>query len=447
MAKKTYVLDTSVYLTNANAVFEYGSNDIVIPMKVLEELDKHKSRQDSVGQQARTIIRILDSLRESGSLHKGVRLQKGKGTVRIGTSDVFLLPADLSADVPDHQIISTALHERSIAAAARKVILVTRDVNMRVICDAIGLQCETYDPEKALNDKSNLYPGCSEVLVDEEFIDRFYSNEQLSLPRELTKKMHANEYLMLRAIGNDKKTALARFPGNELPLSRVFPRNRGKGKGDDAVFGVTTRNREQSFAVDLLLNPDIKIVSLVGRAGSGKTLLAIAAGLHQTVGGVDNLYSRLVVSRPIQPVGKDMGFLPGTLEEKMLPWLMPIQDNLQFLLGNDKETLEDYMRRGTIELEALSYIRGRSIANAFIIIDEAQNLTVHELKTIITRVGEGTKIVLTGDIEQIDNAFVNDVTNGLTHAVEKFKEYGIAGHVTLVKGERSEVATLAASVL
>ena len=217
------------------------------------------------------------------------------------------------------------------------------------------------------------------------------------------------------------------------------------------VWGIKPRNKEQQFAIDLLMDSNIQIVTLIGKAGSGKTLCAIAAALQQTVDDFvirgDPCYSRMIVSRPVQPLGKDLGFLPGSLEEKMKPWLTPIQDNLQFLMGNDKTTLDMYLERGRIEIEALTYIRGRSIANAFIIIDEAQNLTTHELKTIITRVGEGSKIILTGDIEQIDNAYVDETTNGLTHAVEKFKDFELAGHVTLHKGERSKVATWAAKYL
>ena len=196
----------------------------------------------------------------------------------------------------------------------------------------------------------------------------------------------------------------------------------------------------------MLLDPSIKLISLIGRAGSGKTLCAIAAGLQQTIGSRDNLYSRLIVSRPIQPMGKDIGFLPGTMQEKMLPWLMPIQDNLQFLMG-DKTNLEMYLEKGKIEIEALTYIRGRSISDAFIVIDEAQNLTRHEIKTIITRIGENTKIILTGDIEQIDNIYVNETSNGLAHAVESFKKHKIAGHITFRKGERSELATLASKIM
>jgi PhoH-like ATPase len=238
-----------------------------------------------------------------------------------------------------------------------------------------------------------------------------------------------------------KKSALARFYGYHTPLKKVI-------HSTIPDWNIKSRNKEQAFAIDLLMDPSVKVVSLVGRAGSGKTLLAIAAGLQQTIGlrNDENHYSRLIVSRPVQPLGKDIGFLPGTMEEKMLPWLMPIQDNLKFLMG-DRTNLEMYMEKGKIEVEALTYIRGRSIANAFMIIDEAQNLTMHEIKTIITRVGDGTKVVLTGDIEQIDNIYVNETSNGLAHAVEKFKEFPLAGHVTFKKGERSDIATLASKVL
>ena len=243
---------------------------------------------------------------------------------------------------------------------------------------------------------------------------------------------------MLVSNSNDKKTALARFYKYNDPLVKMY-------KMDD-VWGIDARNKEQSFALELLMDPDVEVVSLIGQAGSGKTLLAVAAGLEQVLGD-DNEYKKLIVSRPIQPLGKDIGYLPGTLEEKMDPWLMPIKDNLEFLLGNDRDTVKMYFEKGVIEIEAITYIRGRSITNAFIIIDEAQNLTRHELKTILTRVGEGTKIILTGDIEQIDNIYIDETSNGLTYAVEKFKEHDISGHITLQKGERSKVATLAAKIL
>ena len=437
MAKKTYVLDTSALITDTECVNSYGNNDILIPIKVLEELDKHKKRQDLVGASARTVIRFLDSLRSSGSLYEGVKLGKGKGILRVkGYSTTMDFPAELDLSVPDHQILAVALSEKT---ETKKVIVVSNDINMRVVCDSIGMESEDCNPEKVVESTSSLFHGFTDVLVDDEFIDRFYANESLELP-EKKDKLFPNQYLMLTSSSNNKKTALAKFVGPNQPLARLA--NLGK-KG---VFNIKPKNKEQNFALDLLMNPDIPLVSIVGKAGCGKTMLAIAAGLEQTI-GLDSKYTRLIVSRPVQPLGKDIGFLPGTLEEKMAPWLRPIQDNLQFLMGNDKITLEMYMQKGVIEVEAITYIRGRSIANAYIIIDEAQNLSMHEIKTIITRVGEGSKVILTGDIEQIDNVYVDETTNGLTYVAEKFKPYDLAGHVTLMNGERSKVATLASKIL
>jgi len=449
MAKRIYVIDTSVYLSDHRAIDSFGNNDIVIPLKVLEEIDKHKKRQDSVGSNARGIIRTLDSLREKGNLYKGVRIGKGKGIARVSRHDPSLLPKDLAASHADHIIIATALAEKQ-AWANKKVIMVTRDINMRVICDSLQLPCEDYNLTQFVDSADELYSGFSEILVDEEIIDRFYENENILLESEHLEKLSANEFVMLISNSNEKKTALAQFTNKEAPLKRLTKHN---------IWGVKSRNKEQMFALNLLMNPDVPFITLVGKAGSGKTLCAIAAGLNQTIdsgadphditrGGAHVApYKRLIVSRPVQPLGKDIGFLPGTLEEKMSPWLRPIQDNLQFLMGDDKTTLELYMEKGKIEIEALTYIRGRSISNAFIIIDEAQNLTTHEIKTIITRVGENTKIVFTGDIEQIDNIYVDETTNGLTYAIEKFKKYDLAGHITLQKGERSRVASLAAKIL
>jgi len=437
MAKKTYVLDTSALITDTECVNSYGSNDILIPIKVLEELDKHKKRQDLVGASARTVIRFLDSLRSKGSLYEGVRLGKGKGIIKVkGYNPNMEFPPELDLEVPDHQILAVALSEKT---DSRKVIVVSNDINMRVVCDSIGMESEDCNPEKVVESSSSLFHGFTDILVDDEFIDRFYTNERMELP-EQKEKLFPNQYLMLISSYDNKKTALAKYLGPNQPLAKLA--NLGK-KG---VFNIKPRNKEQNFALDLLMNPDIPLVSIVGKAGCGKTMLAIAAGLEQTI-GVDSKYSRLIVSRPVQPMGKDIGFLPGTLEEKMSPWLRPIQDNLQFLMGNDKITLEMYMQKGVIEVEAITYIRGRSISNAYIIIDEAQNLSMHEIKTIITRVGENSKVILTGDIEQIDNVYVDETTNGLTYVAEKFKPYDLAGHITLMTGERSKVATLASKIL
>ena len=434
--KKIYVIDTSVYLTDAQAIYQFDNNDIVIPLKVLEEIDKHKKRQDGVGSHARKIIRILDELRAKGNLQKGVRIEKGKGILRVkGYHALTELPSDLNPNLADNIIIGAALTE-SIENPSRKVIVVSKDVNMRVICDSVGVVAEDFKAEKVLDKDSELYSGFASVLVDDQIIDQFYNGEPISLEEDLG--ACPNEFIMLVSNANEKKSALARYINPHVPLVRV-------NELKDGIWGVRARNKEQSFALDILMNPEIPIISLVGRAGCGKTLCAIAAGMEQCLGS--KTYNKLIVSRPVQPMGKDIGFLPGTLEEKMMPWLAPIRDNLEFLMDGDKDTLDMYLERGLIEIEALTYIRGRSIASAFIIIDEAQNLTSHELKTIITRVGEGTKIVLTGDIEQIDNAYIDQSSNGLTYAVEKFKAYDLSGHVTLKRGERSKVASLAAKIL
>jgi len=444
-AKKNYVLDTSVYLTEANSIFKFDDNDIFVPLKVLEEVDKHKTRQDSVGANARQFIRILDSLRARGALEDGVQVSENHGQLRVMSyaclKDI-VFPPDLDIRIPDHTIIATGKAIQSLHPK-QKTIMISRDINMRVICDSIGLPAEDYISDEAISSSDELYSGFVIQPVDEQIIDRFYAGEEsVSIPRdEVDKEWHPNQYVMMVSNSNEKKSALAKFKNHHTPLQKVLHK-----KLPD--WNIDARNKEQAFAIDMLMDPTIKIVSLIGRAGSGKTLMAIAAGLQQTIGlrSENNHYDRLIVSRPVQPLGKDIGFLPGTMEEKMLPWLMPIQDNLKFLMG-DRTNLQMYMEKGKIEVEALTYIRGRSIANAFIVIDEAQNLTKHEVKTIITRIGEGTKIVLTGDIEQIDNVYVNETSNGLVHAVEKFKEYSIAGHMTFRKGERSELATLASKVL
>tara|TARA_A100001515_G_scaffold44747_1_gene35160 strand:+ start:1821 stop:3131 length:1311 start_codon:yes stop_codon:yes gene_type:complete len=435
--KKTYVLDTNVFLTNANSVFEFKNNDIVVPLKVLDEIDKHKKRQDGVGLNARKIIRILDNLRSKGNLHRGVRMGRGMGILSVRGYDVEDLPQGCDLESADNEIITTAITEHK-KNKKRKVIVVTRDINMRVKCDSLGVPTEDYVPNRVVEDESKLYSGFVKHLVDDQLIDQFYEGEEIILEKE-DGKFSSNEFVMLVSNSNDKKTALARFINYSSPLKKIRDY---KGKGP---WGLNPRNKEQMFAFDLLMDENVPIITLIGKAGCGKTLLAIAAGLEQVL--EKDIYKKLVVSRPVQPLGKDIGYLPGTMEEKMRPWLMPIQDNLDFLMNGKKSNMDMFFENGTIQVEALTYIRGRSISNAFIIIDEAQNLTMHELKTIITRVGENTKIILTGDIEQIDSVYLDATSNGLSYAVEKFKPHEISGHVTLVKGERSKVATLASKVL
>ena len=434
--KKTYILDTNVFLTNANSIFEFRNNDIIVPLKVLDEIDKHKKRHDGVGLNARTIIRILDELRAKGNLHKGVRLGKGKGILSVRGYDIEDLPVGCDIESADNEILTTALTEMK-KNQKRKVILVTRDINMRVKCDSLEIMTEDYAPNKVVADEKHLFTGFKKHLVDDQLIDQFYNGEEIIFHEE-DGKFFPNQFIMLVSSSNEKKSALARFVNYDFKLEKVI-------ESKDDTWGLKARNKEQTFAMNLLRDPEIPIITLVGKAGCGKTLLAIAAGLDQVV--EQNKYKKLVVTRPVQPLGKDIGYLPGTMEEKMKPWLMPIQDNIDFLLNGRAKSMEMFFDDGTIQVEALTYIRGRSISNAFIIIDEAQNLTMHELKTIITRVGENTKIILTGDIEQIDSVYLDSVSNGLSYAVEKFKIHALAGHVTLVKGERSKVATLASKIL
>jgi PhoH-like ATPase len=437
MSKKIYVLDTNVLLSDFNALYAFKTNDVVIPLKVLEEIDKHKKRQDGVGANARQVIRELDKLREKGSLAEGVKLGGKKGSLRVKNYGDYKLPNDMNMEDPDNQILATVFNTANDQNDNVKVILVSQDINVRVKADALGLTAEDYTTNQIVEKAEEVYTGFTQHLVDDALIDRFYSGEKIFLD-EKTIKLFPNQFVMLVSNANDKKTALAKFKNYNHPLSKVREYKEG-------IWGVRAKNKEQQFALDMLMEQDIKIVSLVGKAGCGKTLLALAAGLKQILD--DKTYKKLIVSRPVQPMGRDIGFLPGTLEEKMMPWVAPIKDNLEFLMGDDKESLKLLQEQGTIEVEALTFIRGRSIANAFIIIDEAQNLSMHELKTIITRVGEGTKIILTGDIEQIDSAFLDATNNGLTYAVEKFKPYELTGHVSLQKGERSSVASLAADVL
>lgn len=442
MTKKIYVIDTSVYLTDFSSLRAFKDNDIVIPFKVLEEIDKHKKRQDAVGSNARSIIRALDELREIGSLHNGVPMGEGYGTVTARSYNPELIPLDWDTEDPDNQIIATALTVKGENPES-KVTLVSRDINLRVKCDSIGLATDDYQASQVIESLDEIYSGYMEMVVKDKIIEDFYNGEDVFIPKE-EEGLNGNQFLVMSSEINEKKSALARFKNYNTPLLKIPNKRR--------VWGISPRNKEQTYALELLMDPSISLVTLVGKAGSGKTLCAIAAGLEQTLddhpmSNQRSIYTRLIVSRPVEPLGKDIGFLPGTMEEKMEPWLKPIQDNLKFLMVDDSVTLQEYMDMGKIEVEALTYIRGRSISNAFIIIDEAQNLTKHELKTIVTRVGEGTKLVLTGDVEQIDNIYIDERTNGLTYAVEKMKEHEITGHVTLKKGERSAIATLGAKIL
>ena len=434
---KTVILDTNVYLTDVGALYSFGRNNIAIPTIVLDEIDRHKHRQDTAGLNARTMNRTLDALRSKGSLLVGVPLGSGKGKVFAAQYDPRYMPAGMDANDSDNKIIAIAL--RLKIAEGSDVAVVSRDLNMRVKCDSFGIPCFDYQPQQVIKSIDKLFDGSDEIILEESLIDGFYSGEDIHLP-EQKKKLFPNQYLVLKSEKDDKKSAICRFIDYNTPLKKIYT------YAD--IWGLSANNKEQKYAMDLLFDKDIQIISLTGQAGTGKTLIAAACGLEQVLHSTKSQggYDKLIITRPVQPMGRDIGFLPGTIEEKMMPWIAPIRDNLEYLFG-DKTALDMHIEQGVVEIEAMTYIRGRSISNAFMIVDEAQNLTTHELKTIITRVGHGTKLVLTGDIQQIDNSYVDAVSNGLTHAVEKFKEYSIAGHVTLYKGERSKLATLAAQIL
>ena len=462
--KKTYILDTNVLLSDPSFFRNFEDNDLIVPILVLEELDRHKGRSDEVGRNCREVSRLLDTLSESGSLKEGVQLPGG-GTLRVISSPKGyseLLPPELiQGSSVDNMIIGFVLMLK--AGDHPNSILVSKDINVRVKCSSLGIPAEDYLSLRVSDSMDTLYTGVRVVMTKEEAVDDFYINGVCKTSSVTDEKVYPNQILVLKAVdgeGSTLKSALTRVHSDHSlrPLTKY-----------DEIFGVRPRNKEQSFSVELLMDPSIKLLTLTGRAGCGKTLLALAAGLEQLESiGSQKTYQKLIVSRPVQPVGRDIGFLPGTLQEKMEPWISPVRDNLEFLLGTSlgkkayarrkksedsttgsfKDPYLDLMQqKGLIEIEAISFIRGRSIPNAFMIIDEAQNLSMHELKTIVTRAGENTKIVLTGDIEQIDNVHVDTFTNGLTYAVEKFKEYDISGHVTLLKGERSELATLASKIL
>ncbi len=439
--KKLFVLDTNVLLHEPRAIFSFQDNDVVIPIVVIEELDKFKKGIDEMGRNARQVSRILDEYRQKGKLSQGVQVEGGGNLrVELNHQSPQHLPNELISTKADNRILATALN-LSRSQSAVPVILVTKDTNLRIKADALGLTAEDYETDTVTIDE--LYAGETELTVAPDAIDEFYTRGELTGPHG---NLSPNQFVLLKNSASPSQTALARYNQQKNALVPLVGVKHG-------VWGITARNKQQQFAFDLLLNDEIRLVTLVGKAGTGKTLLALAAGLERTIEA--RVFQRLVVSRPVFPLGKDIGYLPGDIEEKLRPWMQPIRDNLDFLTGTStmaargkgRKDLQSLFDLGMIEVEPLTYIRGRSMPNQYIIVDEAQNLTPHELKTIITRAGEGTKVVLTGDPYQIDNPYIDSSSNGLTFVVDRFKEEPIAGHITLIKGERSDLAELAATLL
>jgi PhoH-like ATPase len=441
---KTFVLDTNVLLHAPEALTKFASNEVVIPIDVLEELDKFKSQNDELGRNAREVIRILDRAREKGRLGAGVPINADGGKLRVDLKPICLIEAGLEHDTPDNRILSIAF---KLSKEGRQVIFVSKDVNVRIKADALGISAEDYKTDK-ITTVEELHPGWREVEVSEDQLKQFFEEHRVEVEADL----YPNEGVLLRDRSRAKRTAIGRrIPGDPGRTAAGKSVIRPLLFASDQLLGIAPRNLEQRIALDLLLDPGISLVTLVGRAGTGKTLLALVAGLHLTVR--QHQFEKLLVSRPIMPLGRDIGFLPGTKEEKLEPWMKPIFDNMKFILREKREPGEvskkigDLMKSGIVEMEALTYIRGRSIHAQFMIVDECQNLTPHEVKTIISRAGHETKLVLTGDPYQIDNPYLDSSSNGLTYIAEKLKGQDMVGHVTLTKSERSPLASVAADML
>ena len=439
---KTFVLDTNVLLHDPRALLKFEDNDVVIPIYVIEEIDRFKKDLSELGRNARHVSRTLDEYRCTGHLRDGVGLPGG-GTLRVAFTDKQLPPEVTNTSSQDNAILAVALDIQCSTEDGSPTVSVSKDVNLRIRADALGLKAEDYESDRVSLDE--LYAGWEEVAVPAGSLGAFYKGGGLELPTIRGNGHAPNEYVQLADEASPHHTALGKVDldrGCVLPLIPIPP---------DGVWGLRARNREQHFALDALFNDRVKLVTLVGKAGTGKTLLALACALHKTA--EEHVFQRCLVSRPIFPLGRDIGYLPGDIEQKLNPWMQPIFDNLDLLMGlspSDKRRgrgPHEFIDMGVLAIEPLTYIRGRSIPNQFMIVDEAQNLTPHEIKTILTRVGDDTKIVFTGDPYQVDNPYVDSASNGLTYMVNKFRAEDIAAHVTLTKGERSDLAELAANLL
>lgn len=454
---KHFVLDTNVLLHNPGALFMFADNHVIIPFTVLEELDNFKKNNDDTGRNCREVIRQLDRLRGKGKLAEGVGWNGHGGTVRIEFASVER-PAALRQDAPDNRIISVALR---LMDEGKRAVMISKDINVRIKADSLGLPAEDFEAQKV--DSDRLYKGYTDLEVPGDLIDRLYEEKQIEFEAIQPHLTHIdddggtsqieilpNQFVNLRSALDDSHSGLARRLADTDHLIPIHaPRK--------PVFGVMARNVQQTMALDLLLDDDIKLVTLLGTAGTGKTLLALAAGMTKVF--TEQRYDKLLVARPIMPMGRDIGYLPGDKDEKLSAWMQPIFDNLEYLMSTRgvghqqadskpiEQRIKQFMDTGQLVLEPLTYIRGRSIPNQFMIVDEAQNLTPHEVKTIVSRVGEGTKIILTGDIAQIDNPYLDASSNGLSYCIERLKGQPQVGHVILAKSERSELASLAAAKL
>ncbi len=428
---KVFVIDTNVLIHRPDAILSFRNNEIVIPLWVLEELDKLKTYSDERGRNARHAIRFLDEIVVKGSVKDGVKMENGS-VLRILSSRPEHIPHDLRFDEPDNRILFTAL---ALQQEGKQVFFVSKDINARVKAAALGIKAVDYEKQKVNID--DLYSGLRSANVSAENAEELAKSGSISWKDELC----PNEYVELNVSGS-KESLLSRYNVSSGVLGH-------RQKDIEPVCGIEPLNLRQRIALDLLLDDSVQLVTLVGKAGTGKTLLAIAAGLYKVV--EEKKYARVLVTRPVVPFGKDIGYLPGAKEEKLSHWMQPVFDNLELILSvykNEKmKTVDALLSNNLIELEALTYMRGRSLPNQYIIIDEAQNLSPHEIKTIVSRAGEDTKVVLTGDPYQIDSPYLDSNSNGLTYLVDIFKSLEIYGHITLEKSERSLLAELAAELL
>ncbi len=432
-----FILDANVLLYEPDCIFAYPEAHVIIPISVIEEIDHFKKEFNEIGRNARLVSQILDKIRMLGSLTAGINLENGGLlSVFIVEEKTIQLPAFVNLNKSSNRVLAATMliHQKH----PQQTVLVTNDINLRVRVSALGIKVTAY--EEKLPNLEKFYEGIVTRIVNNKEFESVVQNGELKIQGS---EYHANQNVLLQSSESDQnKICRYHLEKGKLGLIEYFP---------DGIWGIRARNREQEIALDLLMDESIHIVILAGKAGTGKTLLALAVALELMLSA--NQYQKILVSRPIFPMGRDMGYLPGDIEKKMEPWMQPIFDNLEFLSTNHTSPgsktggYQRLLDMGLVELEPLTYIRGRSIPHRFMIVDEAQNLTPHELKTIVTRVGTGTKLVLTGDPYQIDNPYVDSASNGLSHVIEKFQKYSLSGHVNLIHGVRSKLAELASNVL
>jgi len=432
MAKKTFLIDTNVFLHDPNALATFKGANVVIPLAVLEELGQMKRYRDELASNARVTLRYFDALKKDGQgdFQKGIMIENGvcvRILLEVTPKERPTVP--LSSASMNYRILTAALY---LTEQGESVVVVSKDLTMRIKAEALGLEANDYENQKFSYD--SIYRGWRQVDLSKEEIDHFFKDGSLAVKKG---EFCPNEFCMLQA--DSHSSAVGKYDKRDGRIVALEPQI-------EKVWGISPLNVEQKCALDLLLRDDIKLITLMGPAGTGKTLLALAAALRKVFD--EGIYSRILVSRPIVPLGRDIGFLPGMKEEKLIHWMQPIYDNLEYLCESSNsepnETLRWVTESNKLEMEAVTYIRGRSLPKIFMIIDEAQNLTPHEVKTIISRAGKGTKVVLTGDPTQIDNPYLDKDSNGLTYIVGCFKDKEIFGHIFMEKTERSPLAALAA---